>query len=66
MAGFRLPSTPFARPLVTGMKRMTDPLGSGSQRYRMNADARTNVKPVMTPAAPVKPFRYRPAFMAGK
>ena len=63
MTGFRLPTTPFARPMVSGMKTMHDPLGAGSARYRMNADERTNVKPVMTPAAPSKPFRYKPAFM---
>jgi hypothetical protein len=62
MAGFRLPSTPFPRPSVTGMKPMRDPLSGGGMRYRMNADARSNVKPVLKPIGAAKPFRYRAAF----
>ena len=62
MTGFRLPTTPFARPMVSGMKPMHDPLGAGSARYRMNADERTNIKPVLKPIAAAKPFRYRAAF----
>ena len=63
MTGFRLPTTPFARPMVSGMKAPHDPLSGGSARYRMNADEHTTTKPVLEPAKPIKPFRYRPAFM---
>lgn len=60
--GFRLPHTPFAQPMVSGMKRMHDPLAAGSARFRMNAAARTNLKPVLAPTPVIKPFRYKAAF----
>lgn len=55
---FRLPSSPFSRSLIH------DPLSPSAARFRINAAAHTNTKPVLEPAKPIKPFRYRPAFMS--